>query len=412
MKNIERPLYLNRIKPFIGKSIIKVLTGQRRVGKSYILLQLMDFIKKQNPKTQIIYINKELQEFSHIRNSTDLFNHLKENIENKKGEVSLFIDEIQDIDSFEITLRDLIARGNYDIYCTGSNAKLLSGELATYLSGRYIEVKIFGLSYSEYLEFYNETNSVSTFNKYLKFGGLPYLINLESDIEIAYEYLINIYNTIILKDVVSRYKIRNVKFLENLLLFLADNLGNIVSSKKISDYLKSQRINISTQVVIDYLGYLESSFLIFKVKRAGIEGKKIFEVGEKYYFEDIGIRNAIVGYKASDIHKILENIVYLHLIMSGYSVTVGVEGRKEVDFVAQKSGEKIYVQVAYLLSDEKTVEREYGNLLNIKDNFPKYVVTMDELTETATYKGINRMHVKDFCLKTVQPSSLPYSSGF
>ena len=232
MKNIERPLYLNRIKPFIGKSIIKVLTGQRRVGKSYILLQLMDFIKKQNPKTQIIYINKELQEFSHIRNSTDLFNHLKENIENKKGEVSLFIDEIQDIDSFEITLRDLIARGNYDIYCTGSNAKLLSGELATYLSGRYIEVKIFGLSYSEYLKFYNETNSVSTFNKYLKFGGLPYLINLESDIEIAYEYLINIYNTIILKDVVTRYKIRNVKFLENLLLFLADNLGNIVSSKK------------------------------------------------------------------------------------------------------------------------------------------------------------------------------------
>ena len=232
MKNIERPLYLNRIKPFIGKSIIKVLTGQRRVGKSYILLQLMDFIKKQNPKTQIIYINKELQEFSHIRNSTDLFNHLKENIENKKGEVSLFIDEIQDIDSFEITLRDLIARGNYDIYCTGSNAKLLSGELATYLSGRYIEVKIFGLSYSEYLKFYNETNSVSTFNKYLKFGGLPYLINLESDIEIAYEYLINIYNTIILEDVVTRYKIRNVKFLENLLLFLADNLGNIVSSKK------------------------------------------------------------------------------------------------------------------------------------------------------------------------------------
>ncbi len=404
MKNINRPLYLNRIKPYIGKSIIKVLTGQRRVGKSYILLQLMDFIKNQNPDTQIIYINKELQEFSHIKNSADLFNYLKENIKSN-GDISLFIDEIQDIDSFEITLRDLVARGNYDIYCTGSNAKLLSGELATYLSGRYIEIKIFGLSYQEYLNFYNISDSVSAFADYLKFGGLPYLINLEHNIQIAYEYLINIYNTIVLKDVVGRYKVRNVKFLENLVLFLADNLGSIVSSKKISDYLKSQKINISTQVVIDYLGYLESSFLVFKVKRAGIEGKRIFEVGEKYYFEDIGIRNAIAGYKAGDINKILENIVYLHLLMAGYSVTVGVEGKKEVDFVAQKSGEKIYVQVAYLLSDEKTVEREYGNLLDIKDNFPKYVVTMDEFSETATYKGINRMHVKDFCLKTVQPSS-------
>jgi uncharacterized protein len=205
----------------------------------------------------------------------------------------------------------------------------------------------------------------------------------------------------LLKDVVTRFKIRNVKFLENLIAFLADNIGSIVSSKKISEYLKSQKINISTQVVIDYLGYLETSFLIFKVKRTGIEGKKIFEVGEKYFFEDIGIRNAIVGYKTSDIHKILENVVYLHLRMAGYSVTVGQEGNKEIDFIAQKAGEKIYVQVAYMLTNEGTINREYGNLLEISDNFPKYVVTMDELTEISTYKGINRMHVKDFCLKMV-----------
>ncbi|HYX07525.1 MAG TPA: ATP-binding protein [Bacteroidales bacterium] len=397
---IERPLYIDRLKPFIGKSLIKVLIGQRRVGKSYLLMQVRDLIKKQTPDIQIIYINKEQHEFSKIKNSDDLFLYLKENV-NENSKVALFIDEIQDIESFEITLRDLVTRGNYDIYCTGSNANLLSGELATYLSGRYIEIKVFGLSYTEFLLFYSLQDSVATFQDYLKFGGLPYLINLNTDIQVAYEYLTSIYNTILLKDVVSRFKVRNVNFLENLIAFLADNIGSIVSSKKISEYLKSQKVNISTQVVIDYLGYLETSFLIFKVKRTGIESKKVFEIGEKYFFEDIGIRNAIVGYKTSDIHKILENVVYLHLRMAGYSVTVGQEGNKEIDFIAQKSGEKIYVQVAYLLTNEETKNREYGNLLEISDNFPKYVVTMDELTEISTYKGINRMHIKDFCLKMV-----------
>ncbi len=397
---IERPLYIDRIKPYIGKSLIKVLIGQRRVGKSYLLIQVRDLIKKQNPDTQIIYINKEQHDFSKIKNSDDLFLYLKENV-NENGKVALFIDEIQDIESFEITLRDLVTRGNYDIYCTGSNAKMLSGELATYLSGRYIEIKVFGLSYTEFLVFYNLQDSVATFKNYIKFGGLPYLINLNTDIQVAYEYLTSIYNTILLKDVVSRFKVRNVKFLENLIAFLADNIGSMVSSKKISEYLKSQKINISTQVVIDYLAYLETSFLILKVKRTGIKGKKVFEIGEKYFFEDIGIRNAIVGYKTNDIHKILENVVYLHLRMAGYSVNVGQEGNKEIDFIAQKSGEKIYVQVAYLLTNDATINREYGNLLEIPDNFPKYVVTMDELTETSTYKGIKQMHVKDFCLKMV-----------
>ena len=336
---IERPLYIDRLKPYIGKSLIKGLVGQRRVGKSYLLMQVRDLIKKQSPDTKIIYINKEQHEFSKIKNSDDLFVYLKENVK-ENDKVALFIDEIQDIESFEITLRDLVTRANYDIYCTGSNANLLSGELATFLSGRYIEIKVFGLSYTEFLVFYNLQDSVAAFQDYLKFGGLPYLINLNSKIQIAYEYLTSIYNTILLKDVVARFKVRNVKFLENLIAFLADNIGSIVSSKKISEYLKSQKINISTQVVIDYLGHLETSFLIFKVKRTGIEGKKVFEIGEKYFFEDTGIRNAIVGYKANDIHKILENVVYLHLRMAGYSVTVGQEGNKEIDFIAQKSGER------------------------------------------------------------------------
>lgn len=397
---INRPLYIEKIKPFIGKSLIKVLVGQRRVGKSYLLMQLKDLIKTQEPNTQIIYINKEQNEFSSIKNSDDLFSYIKEN-EKGSGKIALFIDEIQDIESFEVTLRDLATRKKYDIYCTGSNANLLSSELATFLSGRYIQIKVFGLSYAEFLIFNKISDSVDSFRGYMMFGGLPYLINLSNETQIAYEYLTSIYNTILLKDVVARFNVRNVKFLENLVEFLSDNLGSIVSSKKISEYLKSQKINISTQVVIDYLGYLESSFLIFKVKRTGIEGKKIFEIGEKYFFEDVGIRNAIVGYKATDIHKILENIVYLHLRMAGYSVTVGVEGKKEINFIAQKTGDKIYVQVAYMLTNEETINREFGNLLEIPNNFPKYVVTMDEISETSTYKGIIRMHIKDFCLKLV-----------
>lgn len=397
MNYINRPLYIDRIKPFIGKSLIKVLTGQRRVGKSYLLMQLKDIIKEQDPSIQLIYINKEQHEFSAITDAVSLFDYLKEKV-NEKEKVALFIDEIQDIDSFEITLRDLATRPNYDIYCTGSNANLLSSELATYLGGRYIEIRVFGLSYAEFLSFHNLKDTTTSFYDYIKFGGLPYLINLNYDIQVVYEYLTSIYSTILLKDVVGRFNIRNVKFLENLIFFLANHIGSIVSAKKISDFLKSQKINISTQVVIDYLGYLESSFLINKVKRTGIEGKKVFEIGEKYFFEDIGIRNAIVGYNASDIHKILENIVYLHLRMAGYSVTVGVEGNKEIDFIAQKSGQKLYVQVAYLLTNENTLNREFGNLLDIQDNFPKYVITMDEMTELTSYKGVIRMHIKDFCL--------------
>lgn len=397
---IHRPLYIDRIKPFIGKSLIKVLVGQRRVGKSYLLMQLRDLIQKKDPNIQIIYINKELHQFQGIKNADDLFNYLNERVD-ENGKTALFIDEIQDIESFEVVLRDLVTRTNFDIYCTGSNANLLSSELATFLSGRYIEIKVFGLSYSEFLAFNQLADHHDTFQQYLQMGGLPYLRNLSHQETVVYEYLISIYNTILLKDVVKRFNVRNVRFLENLVAFLADNVGSLVSSKKISDYLKSQKLAISTQVVIDYLGYLESSFLLFKVKRTGLEGKRLFEIGEKYYFEDIGLRNAIVGYKVNDIHKILENVVYLHLRMAGYSVTVGFEDNKEIDFIAQRSNEKIYVQVAYLLSSEETMDREFGNLLAVPDNFPKYVVTMDYTKETSTFKGIERVHVKDFCLRLV-----------
>jgi uncharacterized protein len=393
---INRPYYIKKIEPFIGKSLIKVLVGQRRIGKSYLLLQIKDTVAKKYPEKQIVFINKELHEFSKIKNDEDLFAYLQKEVMDQK-EVALFIDEIQEISLFENVLRDLLARGNFDIYCTGSNANLLSGEIATLLTGRYIEIKVHALSYSEFLVFHNLHDSADSFMKYMQFGGLPFLLNFSDNLPVAFEYLKSIYNSIILKDVVARFNIRNVRFLENLTLFIANNIGSIVSAKKISDYLKSQRINISTQVVIDYINYIETSFMISRVKRLGIEGKKLFEIGEKIYFEDSGIRNAIVGFSITDIHKLLENIVYLHLKIAGYEVFVGVDGNKEVDFIAEKKGERIYVQVAYLLINEDTIKREFGNLLAINDNYSKYVVTMDEAFDNSTYLGVNRLHVKNFC---------------
>ena len=315
---IKRPIYLDLVKPYIDKDIIKVLIGQRRVGKSYMLFQIMDEIISLHKNPNIIYINKELDDFEHLKNNKDLLDYItsKEKGLDKKY---IFIDEVQDIEDFEKALRSLQAKGGYDIYCTGSNAKLLSGELATYLSGRYIEVKVYSLSFSEFIEFHKLNNDKDSLIKFFKYGGLPYLINLELDDHIVYDYLKNIYAAILFKDIVKRYNVRNINFLENLVRYVADNTGSLVSSKKISDFLKSQRIKISPQLVLDYLSHLESAFFIFKALRADIAGKKIFEIGEKYYFEDLGLRHSIIGYKANDINKIIENAVYQHLKISGYN---------------------------------------------------------------------------------------------
>ena len=391
---IKRNIYLAKIKPFINKNVIKVIVGQRRVGKSYLLFQIMDeLIKKGAKKDDIIYINKELHEFEAIRDYNDLLAYVKKTPGNKKKYV--FIDEIQDIGQFEKALRDLAAGGKYDIYCTGSNANLLSSELATYLSGRYVEIEVFSLSYPEFLVFHKLKNTDESLYKYIKYGGLPYLINLKLNDDVVYDYLRNIYSTILFKDVVSRHGIRNVTFLENLVEYLADNTGSLVSAKKISDFLKSQKVNISPNIVLDYLSYLTQAFFVFKVSRSEILGKKIFEINEKYYFEDLGLRHAVIGYKQVDINKILENLVFLHLKISGYKITVGQLGAKEVDFVCEKGGKRLYLQVAYLIVDKKIQEREFGNLLAIKDNYPKIVVSMDE-TAGGEYKGVKHIKVIDF----------------
>jgi uncharacterized protein len=393
-KIIERPIYLERIKPFIDKNLIKVIVGQRRVGKSYIIKQLSDIIVKNNPSANIIYIDKERNEFDFITDYQILYDFVKEKYSDNKPNY-LLIDEVQEIQQFEKSLRSLLNEGEIDIYCTGSNADLLSGELATLLSGRYIEFRISPLSYPEFLNFHKLENNNASLMSFIKFGGLPFLIHLEMEEGLIFDYLENIYSTILFKDVVKRYKIRNIAFLESLIRFLSGNIGSLVSAKKISDFLKSQKVQISTRVVLDYLFYLNNAFLVNKAGRYEIAGKKIFETGEKQFFEDIGIRNAISGFNQADVGKIMENVVYNHLVLCGYKVSVGQLNVHEIDFVCQKQNETMYVQVAYLISDENTIQREYGNLLKIKDNYPKYVISMDEF-QGNTYQGIRHLHLKEF----------------
>ena len=390
----RRPYYQNKIAPFIGTDLIKVLIGQRRVGKSYILLQLMDEISTKDEKANIIYINKEENEYDAIINYRDLIVYAeKKIIQGVKN--YLFIDEIQDIENFEKALRHLSAKKAFDLYCTGSNAKLLSSEIATGLSGRYIEIPIHALSYQEFLSFQQLEANEETLLKYICYGGLPFITNLELNNEIVYGYLQSIYNTIILKDVVARFKIRNINFLNRLLEYLANNIGSLVSANRISDFLKSQKIKTTPNIVLDYLSFLSSSFIIREVNRADIRGKKIFEINEKYYWEDLGLRNSLVGYNATEIGQMLENLVYLHLSRMGFNINVGQLENKEIDFVAEKNGKKIYIQVAYLIADQTVKDREFGNLLTIPNNYQKIVVSMDKLIGD-NYLGIKHYHILDF----------------
>jgi len=393
-KIIYREKYFRYIKPYIDDNLIKVLIGQRRVGKSYILYQLMEEIENRVPEANIIYIDKEDYAFDEIKNYSDLVSYVeaKSKTDRKKY---LFIDEVQDIKDFERALRHFQSNGNYDIYCTGSNASLLSGEIATLLAGRYIQIRVFSLSYLEFLKFHKLKDSSESLRKYIIYGGMPHLINLKSEDRIYFEYLQNVFDSIILRDIVARYNIRNVSFLQDLIRFLCDNIGSLVSAKKISDYLKSQKINLLPKTILEYLSYLESVFFVDRVKRIEIGGKKIFEIGDKFYFEDMGIRNSVVPFKQKDINKALENIVYHHLRATRFKAYVGKFGDKEIDFVAEKNGKSYYIQVAYLIADEKTHEREFGNLLKIEDNRPKMVVSMDELAG-GEYEGVRHWNLRKF----------------
>lgn len=393
-KIISRETYLKKIEPFMHKSIIKVFTGQRRVGKSYMLFQVIKRIQELDSSANIIYINKEDIEFELIADAKTLNDYIVSKcVSNQRNYI--FIDEIQDINEFEKALRSLLLIENNDIYITGSNANMLSGELATYLSGRYIEIEVHSLSYQEFLLFHQFADTEDNFVKYAKYGGLPYLINLPLTDEVVFEYLKNVYTTILFRDVVNRFNIRNTLFLEKLIRFVANNTGSVFSAKSISDYLKAQQTNIAPNQIQIYLSHLVAAFLLYEIQRFDLVGKKIFSSGEKFFFENLGIRNAIVGYKPQDFAKILENLVHNHLIFMGYKVKVGLLGSSEIDFICEKDSEKIYVQVALRLTDESTIQREFGNLLKIPDNYPKYVITSEHF-QGNTYEGIKHMQIREF----------------
>ena len=392
-----RPTYLERVKPFIGKNIIKVFTGQRRVGKSYLLFQLIRLIREQEPQAGVLYINKEDLAFSTVKTGNDLNDFVLAH-KRKSGRTYVFIDEIQEIVHFEEALRSLLLHSDIDLYCTGSNANLLSADVAGYLSGRAIEITVYSLSYEEFLLFHKLNNTPPALEKYIKYGGLPYLKHLELTDAIVFEYLKNIYSTIVYRDIINRYAIRNVPFLEQLVLFLAGNVGRLFSAKKISDFLKSQQVNIAPNQVQTYIQYLVNAFLVHKVQRYDIIGKRVFEFGEKYYFENLGIRHGLWGYRLEDRGKIIENTVYNHLLFKGYSVKVGVLGSTEIDFVGEKDGEKRYIQVALTMNETKTIEREFGNLQKISDNYAKEVVTLDDF-QGNTFKGIKQTNLRSFLME-------------
>ncbi len=390
----RRDTYIERIRPFMHTNTVKVMIGHRRVGKSYILYQLINLIMEEEQDANIIYINKEDLEFEFIANYRDLYGYVKDRLSNDRRNY-IFVDEIQEIDDFRLAIRSLALDENNDIYITGSNSEMFSSDLANELGGRYVEFKIYSLSYLEFLQFHQLPNDDDALEKYIHFGGLPYLMNLPLEEDVAMEYIHSIYSTIVLRDVVQRKNIRNTIFLEQLIRFLANNVGSLFSSKSISDFLKSQHVMIAPGQVSDYADALAEAFIVHRLGRYDIAGKKFFERGEKYFFENMGIRNAIAGYKPQDKAKRLENVVCNHLMTCGYDVKVGTLSTEEIDFVCTRNGETLYVQVAIELSKPETIEREFGNLLKIKDNYPKIVVSGERSFENS-YEGVEHVYVRDF----------------
>jgi hypothetical protein len=394
----KRTFYLNKIAPYIDKPVIKVITGMRRVGKSYFLRQLIDQLLEGGVRRgSILFIDKESLEFEWVETYRDLHDEADRFFRNVPGKKYLLVDEVQEITDWEKGIVSLAGKGDVDIFITGSNAHLLSSELATLLSGRCIEFPLYSLSFDEFILFHGEdaSNDEETFMKYLRFGGLPAIHHFGLEEEIVYHYISSIYNTILLKDIVKRNNIRNVSLLERITRYVFDNIGNIFSAKSIADYLKSQRLRVGIDTVQSYVGYLTDALLLHKVQRYDIKGKRQLEIYEKYYLSDIGVRHALLGYREADIAGILENVVFIELKRRGYQVYVGKLGDKEIDFIATREKEKLYVQVAYLLSSPETAEREFGPLLAIPDNYPKFVVSMDRVYGSDEH-GIQRIYLPDF----------------
>lgn len=384
----------------MNKPVVKVISGMRRVGKSCIIKLLMDELYDQKiEKKSVLYINKELLEFDFIQNYKDLNGYVKKKFKGVKGEKYLFVDEIQEIEEWEKAINSFLSSGEFDIYITGSNAHLFSSEIATLISGRYIEIPVYSLSFEEFLLLRGkgEPDHKVEFQTYLWAGGFPAIHHFDLNREIVYQYISSIYDTILLQDVIKRNNIRNVALLENITHYLFNNTGNIFTAKRVSDYLKSQKIRVGVETVQNYISYLTSTFSVFKVPRYDVKGKRLLELHEKYYLGEIALRHALLGYREGDISGILENIVFLELKRRGYHVFLGKLDNKEIDFIAEKDNRKIYIQVAYLLASQETIQKEFSVLHSIKDNYPKFVISMDDIFGK-DIDGIERLHLIDFLL--------------
>lgn len=396
MATIRRQSYIDKIEKYLGKETIIVLVGQRRVGKSCILKMIRDD-KMADSDNNVIYIDKEKWQYDAIQTYRDLNEYIEKHWANDKYNYIL-IDEVQDIEEFERSVRSFRTEPNTDIIITGSNASMLSNELSTLIGGRYKEIYIQSLSYNEFLEFHNLSDNDESLSLYIQYGGMPGLAKIGLEEDDAREYQIDIYHTVLLKDVIMRNQIRNVPFLENLVRFLADNIGKLISANSIAKYMKSQGESITSSVVINYISFLCEAYILHKVNRYDIHGKRVFENNDKFYFEDNGVRNAIAGgTREGDIEKVIENIIYEHLIRLGYQVYVGQLQAGEIDFVCTKpEGQRIYVQASFIIAEQATREREFGNLHSIKDNYPKYVISMTPLLTKNDDDGITHIHLRKF----------------
>ena len=398
---IKRELYMSRIRPFIGTDLIKVMTGIRRCGKSVMLkLIQQELLESGISPTQFISINFEDMNYSHLQTAKALHNEISARASEIDGKVYLFFDEIQEVKDWEKCINSLRVSLDCDIYITGSNANLLSGELATYLGGRYVEFVIYPFSFNEFTELYHSITPAASiqqcFQKYILVGGMPYLSNIRYEDAPSKQYLQDLFNSVQLKDIMKRNKIRDVDLLERIIAYVIANVGTTFSASSLSKFLKSEKRTVAPETILNYIKYCCEAYLFYQVKREDLQGKQILASNEKYYIADHGIREAVFGGNMRDINLILENIVYLELLRRGFEVTVGKNGTKEIDFVCNKHGEKLYVQVTYLLASQETINREFGAYDNIKDNFPKYVVSLDEFD--MSQNGIKHRNIRDFLL--------------
>ena len=398
---IKREIYMQRIRPFMNTDLIKVFTGIRRAGKSVMLELVKNELKESGiSEENFLCINFEQFSNSQYLDVQSLYKKIVDFQKNTKGKIYLFFDEIQEVTGWEKCINSCRIDFDCDIYITGSNAKLLSGELATYLAGRYVEFVIYPFSFAEFFEMNLIKNpnvdKNSCFMQFLKTGGMPFLSNFPDDDSAKTQYLIDIYNSVVLKDVVKRNNIRDVDTLERIVAYAFSNIGHIFSATSLSKYFKSENRKISHDTILNYLKFCSEAFLFYKINRYDLEGKKIVTVNEKYYCADHGLREALFGKNIQNIDQVLENIVCLELLRRNYKVYVGKKGDLEIDFIAEKQGKKIYVQVAYLLANEETIKREFSVYNSVKDSYPKYVVSMDELD--FSQNGIIHKNIKDFLL--------------